>query len=464
MPVTGPEQPESWPDPWKVLDDMSDFVSRLALSTYNIAGLALVPFSGLFLHWRARKGKEDRKRLRERYGIASAEPDGRVCVWVHAASLGETRAVLPLVRRLVDMQFQVVFTTVTVAAASIAALELPKGAVHQFASLDLRPFVARFLKHWQPALALFVESELWPTTMLELRRRNIAQILVNARMSERTFSRWRKNERISHTLFENVSLCISQTEEDATRFRDLGFPSVINSGNLKFDAELPEVESLDLSRVQTAIGRRPVWLAASTHDREELIVGKAHRNLKQYFPNVLTIIAPRHPDRAPEILKQLGELGLSVSQRSRNALPQPNDDIYLADSIGELALFYSVVPCSLIGGSLVPHGGQNPIEPARLGSAVLHGPNVANFANIYETLAAQGGCVCVRNSEELVRRIAELLNDPQRVAKMTKAASAALEQYSGALDRTHRALLPYLNPLIVAGRLKDVETRDNAGA
>lgn len=442
---------------------MSNFISRLALGIYSTAGYAILPFMRTFLRLRARKGKEDKFRIRERFGYPSKPRASRVCVWVHAASLGETRAVMPLVRRLTEMQFEVILTTVTVTAAHMAADDLPEGAHHQFVPFDLKPYVARFLDYWKPSLAVFVESEVWPTTIIQLRRRNIPHALVNARMSERSFKRWRQLGFVSHFLFENVSLCVAQTSEDASRFSELGVAGVMNGGNLKFDADIPNVDEAELLRLKASVGQRPVWLAASTHDREELIVAKAHLSLKQHFPNLLTVIVPRHPARTEDLTKAITKLDLTVTRRSLHALPDTRTDIFMVDTIGELGLFYSLVPCSLVGGSLVPHGGQNPIEPARLGSAIIHGPNVANFATIFEALADQGGCVCVRNSDELIRRVAELLSDSTRSDQMVKAAKKTLCTFGGAVEYTHNALLPYLNPLIVAERLADVESRHVAG-
>lgn len=446
---------------------MSDLTSRLALGTYGVLSYAAQPFSGLFLRGRVTRGKEIKERLRERYGIASKEVrsdnHNGLYVWVHAASIGETKAVLPLIKRLTDMRFQVIFTTVTVTAAKIASVELPKGAIHQFAPLDLKPYIARFLKTWQPALAVFVESELWPNTMTELSKRNIPQVLVNARMSERSFGRWKKIGSVTHALFDNINLCIAQTQEDAARFSELGVQGVVNGGNLKFDSDIPEIDEIALSRLQTAIGGRRIWLAASTHDREELIVAKAHMHLKRTFPDLLTIIVPRHPHRADEIVSSLANLNLNLVQRSNNELPSQTDDIYIADTIGELGLFYSLSPCSLVGGSLVPHGGQNPIEPARLGCAIVHGPNVDNFANIFAALSRQGGCVCVKNSEELVRHVADILGNRDRSEQMTQAADQALKGFGGALERTHNALMPFLRPLILSGRLADADAQYVAG-
>ena len=446
---------------------MPDIASRLALGVYGAVSYAAQPFSGLYLRARAHKGKEIKGRLKERYGVASKEvlPNDHngSYVWVHAASIGETKAVLPLIKRLTDMRFKVIFTTITVTAANIASVELPKGAVHQFAPLDLKPFVSRFLKTWQPALAVFVESELWPNTMTELSKRHIPQVLVNARMSELSFSRWKKIGSITHALFDNVNLCIAQTEQDAARFSELGVQGVINGGNLKFDSDIPEIDEIALSRLQAALGGRRIWLAASTHDREEMIVAKAHMHLKRTFPDLLTIVVPRHPHRADEIMNSIAGLNLNVVQRSKNELPSQSDDIYIADTIGELGLFYSLSTCSLVGGSLVPHGGQNPIEPARLGCAIVHGPNVDNFANIFAALAQHGGCVCVKNSEELVRHVSDILANRARSEQMTQAANKALKGFGGALERTHNALMPFLRPLILSGRLADADARYVAG-
>jgi len=416
---------------------MSDITSRLALGVYGAVSYAAQPFCGLYLRARVRKGKEIKGRLRERYGFASKQVlsnnDNGSYVWVHAASIGETKAVLPLIKRLTDMRFKVIFTTITVTAANIASVELPKGAVHQFAPLDLKPFISRFLKTWQPALAVFVESELWPNTMTELSKRHIPQVLVNARMSERSFNRWKKIGSITHALFDNVNLCIAQTEQDAARFSELGVQGVINGGNLKFDADNPSIDEIALSRLQAALGGRHLWVAASTHEREEMIVAKAHMHLKRTFPDLLTIVVPRHPDRADEIMNSI------------------------------LGLFYSLCTCSLVGGSLVPHGGQNPIEPARLGCAIVHGPNVENFKNIFAALAEKGGCVCVKNSEELVHHISDILANRARSEQMTKAADQALKGLGGALERTHSALMPFLQPLILSGRLADADARYVAG-
>ena len=241
---------------------MSDITSRLALGVYGAVSYAAQPFSGLYLRARARKGKEIRERLKERYGFASKEAlpnnENGSSVWVHAASIGETKAVLPLIKRLTDMGFKVIFTTITVTAANIASVELPKGAVHQFAPLDLKPFVSRFLKTWRPALAVFVESELWPNTMTELSKRHIPLVLVNARMSERSFTRWKKIGSITHALFDNVNLCIAQSEQDAARFSELGVQGVINGGNLKFDTDIcllytsPSPRDLSTSRMPSS--------------------------------------------------------------------------------------------------------------------------------------------------------------------------------------------------------------------
>lgn len=441
---------------------MSDLTSRIAIHLYGAFGYVLVPFAGLLIFFRRRVGKEDRKRYRERYGIPSADKNGRSVIWVHAASLGETNAVLPLIRRMVEKNFQVVLTTVTVTAAEKAVAELPEGAVHQFVPLDLKPFSKRFLKHWRPSLAIFVESELWPATMANLKKRNIPQIIVNGRMSERSYERWKSFSAITHNLFSNVALCVAQSNDDLDRFYDLGITNVTLSGNLKFDTEPLDFDSGAFEQLRAAIGGRPIWLAASTHENEEAIVAKAHNTLKQRFPNLLTIIVPRHPHRGEMIVESLAKIGLKTKRRTTGGVPDHQTEVFVADTVGELGLFYRLSPCSLVGGSLVPKGGQNPIEPARLGSAIVFGPNTANFAEIFAALEEHGAGHCVRDLPELVARVADILENPDKQQAMTKDAAGIMESFTGALDRTYRFLVPFLNPLIIAGSLANVEARNPA--
>ncbi len=335
---------------------------------------------------RVSRGKEDPSRLGERYGRAGRErPVGRL-VWVHAASVGETFAVLPLIRRLTADKLNVLLTTVTVTAAKIAAERLPAGAFHQFTPIDCKPWTEAFLDHWRPDLAIFVESEIWPQAIMSLAGHGIPLVIANARLSERSFKGWRRYPSIAAAMFSRVALCLAQSARDGERYRLLGAPRVVVTGNLKFDSPPPASTPEAVAALREAIGSRPVWVAASTHPGEEELVAEAHRVIAGTFPNLLTIIVPRHPERGADIAAAIAARGLGVARRKAGEAIAPDVSVYIADTLGEIGLFYRVAPVAFTGGSLVEHGGQNPIEPIGLGAAVVHGPHVHNFADIYEAL------------------------------------------------------------------------------
>jgi 3-deoxy-D-manno-octulosonic-acid transferase len=423
---------------------MTDITAHLALAGYRIAGLALQPVVPLALAARARRGKEDMTRTGERYGLTTlTRPEGRL-IWVHAASVGETNAILPLISRLTESGFRVVFTSTTVTSAQIAAQRLPAGALHQFGPLDVATYVDRFLAHWRPELAIFVESEIWPTIISRLANRKIPLAVVNGRLSERSFRGWKRFAVVARALFSRISLVLAQSDEDGARFAELGTARVSVTGNLKFDTPPLAAEDGEVERLRSAIGQRPVWIAASTHEGEEEIVGDAHRRLRERHPNLLTIIAPRHPERGTAIRDMLAARRLTVAQRSRGEPLVREIDIYLADTLGELGLFYRAAPIAFLGGSLVPHGGQNPIEPTRLDASVLHGPHVHNFAAVYDRLDAAVPVAPISDAATLAAAVGGLLADPRLRAARAAAAIAALAPLSGALDATMQALRPYL--------------------
>jgi 3-deoxy-D-manno-octulosonic-acid transferase len=423
---------------------MSDILADTVIGAYRLAGRAAVPLMPIALSWRARHGKEDRARLGERFGRASLpRPAGRLA-WIHAASVGETNAIMPLVKRLATSGFSIVFTSVTVTSAGIAAQRLPHGACHQFAPLDAPPLIGRFLDHWRPDLALFVESELWPTTIVKLAAAGIPQVLVNARLSERSFRGWRRLGGVARSILGRIPLCLAQSAQDAERYAALGVQRVEVTGNLKFDAPAPDVDTGLLAEFRGAIDGRPVWVAASTHAGEEAIVAEAHRLLQARFSRLLTIIVPRHPERGDLIRSELAAKELRMAQRSRAEKVDDTTEIYIADSLGELGLFYRVAPIAFLGGSLIPHGGQNPIEPVRLGSAVLHGPHVHNFQEIYATIDGVDGAPPIADAAGLADAISTFLDDPEARQRCAELAAAALAPFSGALAATMAALDPYL--------------------
>jgi 3-deoxy-D-manno-octulosonic-acid transferase len=291
---------------------------------------------------------------------------------------------------------------------------------------------------------LIAESDLWPNLILKSSERQVPLILINGRVSERSYKRWLRAPGTIAALLARFDLCLAQSSAYAARYRDLGAPRILTTGNLKLDVPEPPADPDHLAKLKAAIGDRPTIAAASTHAGEETALVEMHRRLRQTFPRLLTIIAPRHPDRGPGIVEIVKNAGLSATQRSRGQLPEAGHGIYVADTIGELGLIYRLAPIVFVGGSLASHGGQNPVEPIKLGAAVLHGPNVWNFAEIYEALDAARGAELITDVGKLTVRVGALLTDSDQRSIMTSAARTILDRLGGALDRTVAALDPYL--------------------
>lgn len=401
------------------------------------------------LAWRARRGKEDPGRLAERRGLPGrARPVGRL-VWMHGASVGEALSLVGLIDGMIARGFSVLVTTGTKSAADLIGRRLPAGAVHQYVPLDAPRWIGRFLDHWRPDLALVAESEIWPNTLIALHQRRIPLLLVNGRMSERSFRGWGRTPRTAEALLARIAICLAQTQDDAERFARLGAPRVSVSGNLKYDSDVPPADGQQLAHLRDIIGDRPVWVAASTHAGEDAIVARTHAALKARWPRLLTIIVPRHPHRGGDVAACAAEAGLRSARRSQGGRPHGAVDLYIADTLGELGLFYRLASLVFLGGSLVPHGGQNPIEPTRLRAAVLHGPHTHNFTEVYRALDAAGGARPVADAEALAAALDGLLADRSRIAAMARAGEAALLPFEGAVGRT----LAVLDPFIVQMKL-----------
>jgi 3-deoxy-D-manno-octulosonic-acid transferase len=418
----------------------------LRLKAYrSLTALArpLVPF---ILRRRQRRGKEDAARLTERMGCPSApRPAGRL-VWLHAASVGETLSILPLIAALAEARPSVSFllTTGTVTSAALAAQRLPPRTQHQYAPLDVPQFVRGFLDHWRPDLAVLTESEIWPNLILQSSARGIPLALVNARMTTRSYRRWRRNGGMARPLFGRFALVLAQNEGLARRFKSLGAISAMACGNLKVDTPPLPVDAAELERLGQALAGRPLLLAAGTHEGEDGIVADAHRQLRGKFPDLCTILAPRHPERGPAIAAMLAAQGIAAARRASGELPGSACEIYIADTLGELGMLYSLAPVALVGGSLVDRGGHNPIEAVRLGTAVLTGPHRQNFADTYKALVKRQAATVVGSAAELAEEAGRLLGDPAELAQMRERAEAALAGLSGALPRTVEALLRHL--------------------
>ncbi|MBY0530414.1 MAG: 3-deoxy-D-manno-octulosonic acid transferase [Xanthobacteraceae bacterium] len=402
------------------------------------------PFAGAILDWRLKRGKEDPERINERRGIAGIERPAGSLVWIHGASVGEVLSILPVVEHIRKQGFTVLVTSGTVTAAQTAAQRMPAGTLHQYVPLDAPQFVNSFLDHWQPGLALIAESEFWPNLLIETSSRNIPLVLVNGRLSERSFSRWKSAKKTAQALLSSFDLCLAQDHDIADRLSQLGAPRVLSTGNLKFDVMPPQADAHDMQEMRRTVHNRPIFLAASTHRGEDEAVIDAHIEVMEKVPNLLTIIVPRHPERGGEISSLIQDYQLVPAMRSRNHLPDRGTHIYVADTIGELGLFYRLAPIVFMGGSLIKHGGQNPIEPAKLDNAILHGPHVHNFGVIYSELNRQRAAATVADAHSLAASLVRLLDDPGLVRAMAQAAHATVIPLSGALNRTANAIEPYL--------------------
>ena len=416
----------------------------MTLRVYRKLSSAMVPLSPALISRRLRLGKEDPERVGERRGLsADVRPVGPL-VWIHGASVGEVLAAAGLIERLRALGLRILLTSGTVTSAAIVAKRFPPDVIHQYVPYDSPRYVRRFLDHWRPSLALFIESDLWPNLILSSAARRLPMVLINGRMSQRSFPRWQRVQGTISALLEKFDVCLAQSRTDADRFAALGSRNVVVTGNLKLDVPAPPADATKLERLMAMTRGRPVVLAASTHPGEEEILTEAHRTLAGYFPGLLTVIVPRHPDRGGAIARMIEGAGLNPALRSHEDLPTATTDIYVADTMGELGLFYRLAPIVFMGGSLVEHGGQNPIEAIKLGASVIHGPHVFNFTDVYDALDAAGGARRADTQDALIKQFGQLLADPDLREAVLAASEHVVDQLGGALERTLSALEPYL--------------------
>jgi 3-deoxy-D-manno-octulosonic-acid transferase len=393
---------------------------------------------------RVAAGEEEPTRLNERFGIASLDrPAGRLA-WLHGASVGETQSLLVLIEALHKREpgLNFLVTSGTVTSARLLAQRQPANMLHQYLPLDRRAWAARFLAHWRPDFALWVESEFWPNLLDAARAGGVPLALVNGRLSAKSLARRRWAPSLIRPVIEGFRVVLAQDEVQAQRLATLGARAPQALGNLKFAAAPLAADGADLSALVAATTNRTVWLAASTHPGEEAIIAAAHRALKVRRPNLLTVIAPRHADRGEAIARELRAAGLSLARRSQGEAIGSGTDIYLADTLGELGLFYRLAKVVFVAGSF-RWQGHNPIEPALLGSAVASGPNVANFHDIFERMG-KAAAVTIAGEEELAGAIDQLLADPGPAG--ARAEAFARQQAEGILVRVVAALEPVVSP------------------
>ena len=417
----------------------------MPLTLYQIVTSLGRPLIRLYLAWRMARGKEDSGRFKERLGHASLHrPEGKL-LWMHAASVGESLSLLPLITWVTENRsgWSVLVTTGTVTSARLMAERLPDGACHQFIPVDCRPYVHRFLSHWRPDMVLWAESDLWPNLIEEMRTLGIPAVLINGRMSERSFRQWKRFRATIERLLKAFTLILAQSEVDAGRYRELGATKVEIAGNLKSAAVPLPFNETELVRQKEAFGERPVWLAASTHPGEEAIVGQVHSRLAVSHPGLLSIIVPRHPERGDEVARILQEQNLEVALRSAGQAVTHTTQIYIADTMGELGLFYRLAGIVFVGKSLKGTGGQNPLEPAGLDCALLFGHEMSNFKEIASQMLDSGAAEQVADGDDLADAVGRLLGDEETRARLANAARDVVSAEAGVLDRVTDILTPY---------------------
>jgi len=419
------------------------------LKLYETATRAGKPVLSQWLAHRMRRGKEDPARFGERMGQPGRQrPPGRLA-WVHAASVGEAQSALILIEALgrASPGINILVTTGTVTSATLMQRRLPSFAFHQYVPFDHPDWIKSFLDHWTPYLALWMESELWPNTLLALKQRHIPLALVNARLSDKSFSNWMMVKSAARDIMECFSVILAQSELDATRFKTLGAKNVAVTDNIKYSAAPLPCDTGALAALKVATDGRPLWVYASTHAGEESMACRAHKSIKEKLPNLLTIIVPRHPERRDDIAETCFENGVKFRLRSNhNALPAPDDDIYIADTLGELGLFYTLAPIAMIGRSFSDDGGggHNPIEAAQLGCAVLTGPNNQFQRPLYDDMQSDNAVIETQDETEFTAILEELLMNPDKLRAMQDKSAIFTRRKTHVINHVMEKLSPLL--------------------
>jgi len=411
------------------------------------------PVISWYLRRRLARGKEDAGRFNERLGIARQPRPQAQLIWMHGASVGEALSLLPLMTRIIETNADVfiLLTTGTVTSARLIKDRLPERTLHQFVPVDRQAYVSRFLDHWKPDLVLWSESDFWPNLVTLPAERAIPMILINGRISPQSFKSWRRWPGLIRKMLSGFSLCLAQAKQDGERLAALGAGSVRCVGNLKFAVPPLPADDVDLAALSNETGTRPRWLAASTHPGEEPLIWQSHQELKKTHADILTFIVPRHADRGATVADELRAAGANVARRGADQPITLETDIYLADTMGELGLFFRLSDIVFMGKSLVDQGGQNPLEPARLGSAILFGPHMWNFPDITERMIAAGIAETIADPISLANAVQQRLNDPAALQDQAARARTFAEAEAGVLDAVLAEISPFIEQISPRG-------------
>ncbi len=386
---------------------------------YKIFTYFFYPIAPLYLYFRKLKKKEDPIRYKEKLSKIETYRGEGFLIWFHVASVGEAMSILPLVDKCLEEEKinKILVTSITLSSGKILEKKFKNNTkvVHQYLPLDIEILVDKFLNHWKPNLSIFIDSEVWPNLILKTNERKIPLLLINARITKKSYKRWKLVLNFAKKIFSKFSICIVSNEESKNFLNDLGAKNIINCGNLKFSNRKTELAEKFDNVFLNKIKNRNLWCAASTHADEEIICANSHKKIKENYNNILTIIIPRHIDRVKKIYEHLSKMNLKILLSNQISELNDKTDIILVNSYGEASKFYNISKCVFVGKSLVKSlindSGQNPIEPSRLGCKILHGPFTSNFFEIYNYLKTLGVATIVNNSYDLSLAVTKVLKE-----------------------------------------------------
>lgn len=425
----------------------------MKLFLYRLVMFLSKPLIGIVLAYRRKKGLEinDSKRALERFGIASVKrPEGKV-VWFNAASVGESNSILPIVDEIQKMYpdvFVVVTTSSLTGGQNMGKKLHGKNAVHQFLPVDRRAYVDKFFNYWKPSMGFFVDSDFWPNLILSAAAHSVTLVLLNGRVSNKSFKKYVKNLNFIRPLMQKFEFGFGKSDEDRARLFYMGIDNPVCVGNLKYAVAPLSYDEGELFKLKKEIGDRKVFVVSSTHEGEEELCLDAFKIVKEQFKDSLMIIAPRHPARGEEVANLCKNAGFKSALRSKGEKISLETDVYVANTMGEMGLFYSIAGISFVGGSLIKWGGHNPMEPARLKNVVISGPYVHNFTETFDILTHENAIVMVKDKIELGHKLVELFNDTAMQNKYVDKAYKIAEREASVLGRAMTALEPLLKKVL----------------
>jgi 3-deoxy-D-manno-octulosonic-acid transferase len=378
---------------------------------YRILTNLIFFLSPIIIFIRLLKKKEDPKRFHEKYGFSTQKKLTGNLIWFHGASVGEILSVIPLIEKLEKNKKikQILVTSNTLSSSRILSNLKLKKTIHQFFPIDTNYHTKKFLKYWKPSISIFIDSEIWPNMIMNIKKKQIPLLLLNARITDKSFKKWNMFISNAKIFFEKFDLCLSSSLKSKKHLKSLGAKKIKYIGNLKFAQTENKTNDLNKDLIKFFLSKK-IWCASSTHYNEEQICAEVHIKLKRKYKNLLTIIIPRHINRNASIVNEMNELDLKITTHNSEDILDKNTDIYLVNSFGQTKSFFKICKTVFLGGSMIKHGGQNPLEAVRYGCEVLHGPNVWNFDEIYELLKKYKVSNKITNKNQLAYKVEKMLN------------------------------------------------------